>query len=63
MGVVVPGTFDSVASDVWSPVASTIENVNGSTQVPFVMAWNDPPLALTVEFTKVTADGKVDVTR
>ena len=48
---------------VWSPAASTIENVNGSTQEPLVVALKEPPATLTIELTKVTDAGNVDVTR
>ncbi len=51
-GVAVPGLLISV-DVVWRPVASRIENVNGSTQVPLVMARKKPPVALTIELTSV----------
>lgn len=56
---VVPRTFDSCAV-VWRPIASTMVNTSGSTQVPLVIASNEPPEKLTVELTSVTASGKVD---
>src|SRR3954447_19118843 len=58
----VPGTLVRVAV-VCKPVESRIENTSGSTQLPLVMASKKPPLGLTVELTRVTTFGNVEVTR
>jgi hypothetical protein len=60
--VLVPRRFCKLAV-VCRPTASKIENTSGSTQVPLVIASKKPPLVATVELTKVTPSGKVDVTR
>lgn len=55
-GVAVPRLLISCAV-VWRPIASTIVNVSGLTQLPFVMISNEPPEVNTVVLTIVTVSG------
>lgn len=61
-GAPVPTTFSRVAV-VCSPIASTIVNTSGLTHEPLVMTLNGCPLAATVELSRVTELGKVELIR